>query len=1011
MIGRKNLHEAPGKLASRVRSLIPDAFNVALLSKSKSITADVEQLENLVETGQWHPALRVWREIYARYWPEKLPAKAWLKAGRAYRCQGYSKKADEILRHGAKVHPESIALKKELAEVATDRQEWAKTIKRWWAVVDSMEDAEAPANLWIKLDRAYKKRGDVEGAREALHRGLAHHPHDKDINVRLAEIAMGLEEWEEAATRWLTVIDTMEETEVPASFWIKLSRAYKEQEKLKEGKSVLQRAAVFYPDDADLNAHLAEIATGLEDWDEAVTRWRKVISHHGDEATGGMWARLVYALQRNHILKQEEIEVIARQGLEAHPGNQDIAIEWARAADRRQDWQESAKRWWEVANIYSTDVPVFVWTHLVAALRHDGKSKKAENIAGNVLDIHPDNTELGLELAEVLLEQRRWKEASSILGRIIGDVSPADLLFEQLGRHRMMRSVLSRLADIDSYKQKIEAYQHTKKEQQPKIAVYTAISGDYDPLKLPETLDPRFDFFVFTDTPVADTGVFHVRPLPYLDEDDTRSARFVKTHPHTLLRGYDIAIWIDANIMILGDMHPIVETFLESGKDIAVIPHPERYTLEEELEACIRFNKQEDRPTMAHQIETYRRDGLAEEELIESNFMIFDLTSSQVSPFLDFWWTQIENHSKRDQLSLNYALYKYGMTPHTLTSKPDSIRNHPDFALTPHKANNWPVQELVNRLGDSVADPFENPSYAEVKESHLRRYTDYSIDVIVCVHNALEDVRLCLESLKRHRRDNQQLIVVDDGSAAETARYLRTFAEENADWVTLLRNTESVGYSRAANQGIEASGGELVILLNSDIVVTADWADKMADALCSTPGAGIVGPMSSAASYQSLPSHRRDEDTQTATNELPAGITAEDMNQRCEEWSYADYFPLVPLVHGSCLGISRELINTIGGFSSDMFPRGYGEETDYCFRAIDAGFQLVIATNTYVYHAKSKSYEDSERVRLTREGSEKLRAMYGERRFRRAVRTMDFHPVLEDMRRKCKDYYKENTSR
>lgn len=53
------------------------------------------------------------------------------------------------------------------------------------------------------------------------------------------------------------------------------------------------------------------------------------------------------------------------------------------------------------------------------------------------------------------------------------------------------------------------------------------------------------------------------------------------------------------------------------------------------------------------------------------------------------------------------------------------------------------------------------------------------------------------------------------------------------------------------------------------------------------------------------------------------------------------------LVHGFCFGLIREVMNRVGLFYEDSFPNGYGEENDYCFRAADAGFSLVIATHTY----------------------------------------------------------------
>jgi GT2 family glycosyltransferase len=151
--------------------------------------------------------------------------------------------------------------------------------------------------------------------------------------------------------------------------------------------------------------------------------------------------------------------------------------------------------------------------------------------------------------------------------------------------------------------------------------------------------------------------------------------------------------------------------------------------------------------------------------------------------------------------------------------------------------------------------------------------------------------------------------------------------------------------------------------------------------------------MSSAASWQSIPNHRG-TGQQTAVNPLPAGMTAEDMNRCCEQWTIDGIIPRVPLVHGFCFALTREVIDKVGYFDETHFPRGYGEENDYCFRAADSGFGLIVATHTYVFHAKSKSYADADRIGLMREGSQALHRLHSPARIRRAVEAMEHNPLL-----------------
>jgi len=60
-------------------------------------------------------------------------------------------------------------------------------------------------------------------------------------------------------------------------------------------------------------------------------------------------------------------------------------------------------------------------------------------------------------------------------------------------------------------------------------------------------------------------------------------------------------------------------------------------------------------------------------------------------------------------------------------------------------------------------------------------------------------------------------------------------------------------------------------------------------------------------------------------------------------------------LNGFCLAIKRTLITDIGIFDEEAFGEGYGEENDYCLRAVKAGWQLAVADDTYIYHAQSRS--------------------------------------------------------
>jgi GT2 family glycosyltransferase/glycosyltransferase involved in cell wall biosynthesis len=268
-----------------------------------------------------------------------------------------------------------------------------------------------------------------------------------------------------------------------------------------------------------------------------------------------------------------------------------------------------------------------------------------------------------------------------------------------------------------------------------------------------------------------------------------------------------------------------------------------------------------------------------------------------------------------------------------------------------------------------------------------------SVDIIICVHNALDDVEQCLNSLHKQTTLPYRLILVDDGSDEETAAYLNQAAA--ATGAVLLRSEIATGYTYAANRGIRASSAEYIVLLNSDTIVTPDWLDRMLACLQSDQKLGIVGPLSNTASWQSVP--RIEDNGDWAQNPLPEGITPARMGQLITSKS-GRLFPEMPLLNGFCLLIRRKLLDEVGLFDEDNFGRGYGEEDDLILRARKSGWKMALADDVYIYHAQSKSYSSDKRRNLSDRAGKILRKKHGDEIILKGVQYCLAEPVLEGIR-------------
>ena len=135
-----------------------------------------------------------------------------------------------------------------------------------------------------------------------------------------------------------------------------------------------------------------------------------------------------------------------------------------------------------------------------------------------------------------------------------------------------------------------------------------------------------------------------------------------------------------------------------------------------------------------------------------------------------------------------------------------------------------------------------------------------------------------------------EIILVDDGSDNDTRQYVEKYVELTG--CKLHRNEEALGYTKSANIGLRMSKSDYVILLNSDTIVTDSWAEKMLNCFERHKAAGIVSPLSNAASYQSVPEIRDSMTGDWKINTLRNGMTIDMMGLIVEKVSKFEWILL-----------------------------------------------------------------------------------------------------------------------
>lgn len=210
--------------------------------------------------------------------------------------------------------------------------------------------------------------------------------------------------------------------------------------------------------------------------------------------------------------------------------------------------------------------------------------------------------------------------------------------------------------------------------------------------------------------------------------------------------------------------------------------------------------------------------------------------------------------------------------------------------------------------------------------------------IIIPVHNSHEFTLACIESIRVNTKD-YEIIVVDNGSNLPFVPIPISF-----DQISIIRNSMNLGYSAAANQAIKKASGEVLVFINNDTIMTKGWLDNLLWHLKN--GLDLVGPCTnSIAGPQQVKARYRyvdgvlDSLNRNELNEFAAIFHSENLHVVKPHYLLVLY----------CLALRREVVEKVGLFD-ESFTLGTFEDDDYCLRAIEAGFRLGIAMDTFIHH-------------------------------------------------------------
>lgn len=203
------------------------------------------------------------------------------------------------------------------------------------------------------------------------------------------------------------------------------------------------------------------------------------------------------------------------------------------------------------------------------------------------------------------------------------------------------------------------------------------------------------------------------------------------------------------------------------------------------------------------------------------------------------------------------------------------------------------------------------------------------ISIVIPAWNKHEMTAECIEAVKAHTQDFE-IVLVDNGSDPPLGG-------------VAVRNESNLGFPVAVNQGIRAAKGDVIVLLNNDVICTPGWAERLLRGLESF---SIVGPMTNYCSGMQA-------------TMIGAYRDQEELDREASVWGDKHGGKVIEVnwIIGFLMAFPRSLFDELGPFDESMWP-GSGEEIDFCFRARAAGRRVGIAFDAYVHHIGSQTFQE-----------------------------------------------------
>lgn len=205
------------------------------------------------------------------------------------------------------------------------------------------------------------------------------------------------------------------------------------------------------------------------------------------------------------------------------------------------------------------------------------------------------------------------------------------------------------------------------------------------------------------------------------------------------------------------------------------------------------------------------------------------------------------------------------------------------------------------------------------------------ISIITLTYNNLEtSTKPFISSILENTSDmDYELIIIDNFSKDGTVEYLHAIQTIHSN-IRVIFNPANLGYSKGNNQGLKLAKGDILCLVNNDVLFSPNWLKNLVSVVSSHPEIGLASP---------------------TVNEPGDRYSVRNYNELFERHKQQSAVEFEYTCSSSfcCVCMRRDVFEKVGYLDEEFSP-AYYEDDDYCLRVLYQGYKNAVLKNTFIFH-------------------------------------------------------------